>query len=108
MRTAFLPLSAGYRERVFCIRNGMTERPVCRVCTKGFLKFDRRTDSYGDGCCHTCTLKSSRHRGRMVAKYGFESPNSSPVVKEKKARSMLDRYGVDNPSKVPEIQEKKV
>lgn len=86
----------------------MTERPVCRVCGVGLLKFDRRTGSYVDGCCRTCTLRSDGHKDRMIAKYGFESPNSSPVVKAKKVCSMLDRYGIDNPSKVPEIQEKKV
>jgi len=106
-RTAFLPPESRYEERMFCIRNGLTDRPVCQVCRIGFLPFDRKLGSYRNGCCHSCTCRSEGHKRKMLAEYGVESHNAASSVKACKARSMLDRYGVDNPSKIPEVQAKK-
>lgn len=107
-RTKFLPPETTLKERMFCIRNGINGRPICPVCGKGFLVFDRKSDSYSFGCCHSCTRRSDGYKRKMVTLYGVESPNAAPSVKARKAERMLEKYGVDNPSKIPEVQDKKV
>lgn len=45
-------------------------------------------------------------KNNNLKKYGFESPNSSEIVKENKKKSFLNKYGVDNYFKTEEYKNK--
>ena len=105
IRTTSLPKDSSIKERIYCVLNNIDERPICCVCNKNRVYFDRKHNCYKDTCSLNCLLKSPSHIQRMIDKYGTPSPNSSPIVKQKKIDKLLDSYGVTNAFQIPAVKE---
>ena len=104
--TSLLPKDATYKERKYCILNSIIERPICEVCKENSVKFNCKTGKYNAGCCHKCTVRTNEHKQKMIDKYGYESPNSSPIVKQHKVDNLMEKYHVTNTYQIPSVIEK--
>ena len=110
--TSFLDSSATLSERLYCIRNDITERKICPVCHVKPLKFSVSKQAYYEsGCCPSCSKRNKSVQLKIqetnLKKYGFKSHNSSPNVKQKKVNNFIKKYGVSNPSYLSEVKEKR-
>ena len=87
--------------------------PICKICGKK-LGENKKTinflKGYGKYCSSKCELRDAdvwdKYKQTCLKKYGCESTNQSPVVKQKKVETFRERFGVDHPSQSKEIQAK--
>jgi hypothetical protein len=79
-------------ERVFCIQNDLTERPVCRVCGKP-VKFDATRGEYRKWCGISCSCKDpdTVAKSKSTRKDRYGDTNFNGVSKAKQTR--LEKYG---------------
>ena len=111
-RTEFLDSKASGFERLYCLAENISERQVCPVCKKNFLKFNYAANSYRLACSSHCLNKLDSHKQHVTAalnkcrdqivqkfkatckqRYGGNAPACSNIVKEKMARTKIARYG---------------
>jgi len=120
--TQFLKSSASIVERLFCVKNNISEYPKCGYCKKESTHFGRNlTDGhYGQYCSTKCRaqvimpwefmtnetkLKKSHNlslklKGRVFTeqwKNKMKIAANSEKTKNKKKKTNLMKYGVENP-----------
>lgn len=109
-----------FRERIFCILNGIYDLPLCRTCGKAHVKFVVKNgkEYYSAVCSGACSNKDpdsinarrlarraswERSKGEIlkktkatnIEKYGCEWQTQSQVVKDKTKASNLEKFGTD-------------
>lgn len=106
--TAFLPPGAAFKERVFCVRNGLTSAPTCSVC-QSQVRFHQ--NQYADTCSSKCRASSDAVRQKTretnIERYGVAAPANSSCLRERSKESLLKRYGVEHPLQSVEIQQRR-
>ena len=122
--TDFLKADVEIRERLFCIKNNITEYPLCEHCGNILMIFKKNFTNgyYGKFCSANCnravnhpwTNKSEEEKKKIQEKrvktnrkngaYNFSDEHKrkmseralSAEVKEKKRKTNLERHGVEN------------
>lgn len=54
--TSFLGKDADFNERVYCILNDITSRPICQYCKKNYRNFGSLNKGYHKSCSVSCGL----------------------------------------------------
>ena len=97
-------------EKVFLFVHNQKEYPKCLFCGKPTKFKGNLKKGFSDFCSIQCLNKSSIHKDKIketnIKKYGFDSHNKNPKIKNIKKQSYQDRFGVDNPMFLKEIREK--
>lgn len=101
----YAPWATSLGEAIYCLRNKITERPMCKYkdC-KNPAPF-RNTDkmSYSNGCCEDHAMKYT-----ILSKYGVESPSQLQSVRDKMHETLManmEKHGVTNPADLPGYKE---
>jgi hypothetical protein len=115
--TQFLPETSTLSERIWCILNDITERPVCCYCGSPVV-FLRH---YGAGYIKTCNSRKcintspeviEKHKKTMLHRYGAlisEKTRTKLLSRvnsfiQKSKETILDRYGVEYLCQIPDHQ----
>lgn len=108
IETSFLP-NPSWRERIHCIRNGITEIPTCASCNTQ-LRYHPPTSSYRKYCSQKCSMSSedtiSKIEQSKLDKYGVVNNFLLPEMQRSFREQWLIKYGVDNPSKSEIVKNK--
>jgi len=105
--TLFLP-SASFTERVYCLKNNITEKPCCKYCGNVVNSWNQ-TNGYALFCSKVCTLKlnidniKQKNMELYEVKYIFQTPD----FKASQILANQIKYGVDYISQVPAYQQRK-
>ena len=106
--TLFLPENASKQERLYCVKNGITEIPKCE-CGKN-VSFERFDRGYYISCSKECIAKSSKtiikRNKTNLERYGNICSLHGKEIEEKTKNTNLEKYGVENPQQNKEIKEK--
>jgi len=108
--TPFLPIKCRAGERIYCIKNNITERPKCYCKKTDYLVFKTFIKGYRKHCSKNCSNKDPKkiqHSKEVcLKKWGYVSTAQSPIVKEKFHKTCKKRYGVSAPHKNKQIRNK--
>ena len=127
-KTTFLDkYSPTLTERIYCIKNNIFDRPVCRYCGSD-VKFISQKEGYKSWCSNKdcvnkhkkqtclekygtdCITKSSYFKDKsketMMNKYGTTHITQSDYYKEKYKQTCLEKYGTEHFSSTKEYKEK--
>jgi hypothetical protein len=89
----FISENASILERVYCLKNDLTERPCCKNCGTTVTFQGKVTVGYAKYCSTKCANmhdeKKQKTKERFKTKYGIDSPAKIPSVKEKIRKSRL-------------------
>lgn len=106
--TSFLPLGVAFKERVYCVKHGITSAPTCSVCQSPVRFHQNR---YADTCSLKCRASSAAVRQKTkqtnLEKYGVAAPANNVVLREKSRESLMALYGVESPLQSAEIQQRR-
>lgn len=129
--TSFLSKNATFKERVYCIKNNISNRVLCLHCNINFVPFIKgkyqlccsskcaqslpstrqkaiktNLEKYGF-ICHTQRIESkNKIKQTNLERYGVEYPNQSKSVREKTIHSNLKKYGVECTFELKEVKDK--
>lgn len=86
-----------FAERMFCIRNGLTNRPICPECKTGYLKFKSDKNSFANYCSHECsrTSENVKKRRELTSLKRYGNPHYNNIEKSRNTR--IERYGSHHP-----------
>jgi len=87
----FLPSSAPYRLKKYCILNKINEIPKCPICNN---EIPISHNGFTKTCSKECKQKQTENT--LLAKYGATSTFKVKSIVEKGKKTMLKKYGVDN------------
>jgi len=108
--TRFLPASAEYMERLYCILNDIWQLPRCVVCTKTHTRFDGSVKGYKKHCSMACTTKDPDVRDKknktMVKRYGVKHALQSPELRDKCKQTNMDRFGTEYASSSAQVKDR--
>ena len=97
--TNFLPKRCSISERLYCLKNDISENQKCKHCGIKSVPFLIGKNRYQENCSVKCSLhnKSNRENRKKnsLKKYGVEHPMQSQEVKEEVKKTNRERYGVD-------------
>ena len=110
-RTSFLPIDSTPKERIFCIRNSITDRKICNnENCNSYTKF-RSVVGYSKYCSIKCNASSGEsmllRKKTCIEKYGSEHHMKSSKFMDKFKENNIILFGVDNVSKLDDVKEKK-
>lgn len=120
-QTPFLGQETKLTERIWCVFNGITTRPLCEVCGNvpavflpGWGKGYSKTCS-SQKCAKSTSSSKQKRKETMMSKYGaLVSPKTierararSEMLQVKGRKTLLEMYGVDNPAKLEAVKESK-
>jgi len=92
-----------FSERVYCVYNNVTERPICPYCNKRRISFVN--GKYNKLCSSKkCLAKYTREK--MQREYGVDNVFQLKEIKEKSKASNLEKYGVENAMQCKEVKNK--
>lgn len=107
--TNFLNDDAPLRERLTCIRDGITQQPTCKYCDN-HVKFNQARAEYGTYCGAKCSRRDpivkQKVKNTFIEKYGVDNCAKHPVVKAKREKTNRDKYGVDYPLQNDDIRQR--
>jgi len=108
--TAFLNI-AQIPERIYCILNNITLKPLCHNCNIKPVRFHHNPEwGYGKycsvKCCNSHPNKIENTKQNLLNKYGVISTAQLEHVKNKSKQTCLKNYGVENPMFDPELTAK--
>ena len=87
-----------FAERIHCIMNGITERPICSYCHKNMVKFNRTFARYPQFCSKECNRHSpestAKAKNTKIQRYGTTSYTNI----EKSRETRKQKYGGWEPS----------
>lgn len=98
--TSFLDYkSPSIMERVYCIKNDITEEVLCKECQSVPVCFDYgRKKRYREYCSVQCFSKSNdviqKRKNTCLEKYGVDNPSRTEEVKHKIKDTLMENYGV--------------
>ncbi|MGI0076648.1 MAG: DUF7487 domain-containing protein [Nitrosopumilaceae archaeon] len=108
--TSFFPSEIPISTRLWCIKNNITKRPICKTCGVP-THFNGGTVKFNDYCSKICARNSTHTKLKIketsFQRYGAEHPLKSQFVKEKRTATNLQRYGIENISSLQVVQEQK-
>ena len=88
--TSFLDENATFAERLYCIRHGISERPICPVCKTNVLKFKTDVGKYAGSCSTSCSRKNPETMAKLK---NTLSKKEDPYGTLKSRQTRLDKYG---------------
>ena len=98
-----------FSEKLYWYYNGLTKRPVCKVCGKETVFVNIR-DGYREYCSRACLNQDPNKKERVkqtnIRKYGGVAPACSSEVQNKTKQTNLNRYGVENAMQNAEIAQR--
>lgn len=87
-QTTFLDIYApSFAERIYCIMNDLSSRPVCKVCS-GQVSFHNYQSGYWNHCSQKCSTQSTE-RNALIGKN-----RDGKKILEATKKSNLEKYGV--------------
>lgn len=103
--TSFLPEDASWKERLFAISNGITNRPVCKHCG-GKILFDGEylPWKYKTYCSSTCVSRDTRD----IAAEFWKDPENVEAKNTKTRQTCIDRYGQDHFNKTEDGKQRMI
>lgn len=107
--TNFLPPDASIKERMICLRDGISTPPKCE--RDGCLNKPKILHStYARFCGKKCSGLSEKTKDKKketnIDRYGVEFVSQNTKVRSKVERSCQDRYGVLYVSQIPDIRKR--
>ena len=85
-------------EKMYWLKNNLTEYPKCPTCGKSIIRFD--SNHYPKHCSPTCTQLDKAVRDKYAAscmeRYGVSNSGKSQELRKKQKETLMSRYGVDN------------
>jgi len=107
LNTDFLPITASISERVYCLKNNITNLSVCLNCANP-VKFT--INKYQQFCSTSCARSSNLTKQKVKdtnqLRYGVDNVSQLLQTKQKVKDTNIKVLGVDNPFKSLIIQEK--
>lgn len=105
--TSFLPEDAKPKERIWCLKNGVTTVTVCKECGGRVQLLHGKYNTFCGSRCASKNKDSLEKRGRTnLSKYGSVGAIGNTEIAEKRNKTYLKKYGVEYISQSPEIREK--
>ncbi|MGL4450407.1 MAG: DUF7487 domain-containing protein [Sarcina sp.] len=124
--TNFMDINSSISERLYCLYNGILERPTCPICKEKQKRFEKMDKGYFSSCgdveCKrqihiinskvACDKKDHQAIYEKVKKtnkerYGVEHTQSkNSKIREKRDATMLEKYGSIHALQIPEFKEK--
>ena len=103
--------SSSIKETLGRIKNGIENRPACKYCNKGYVKYYGLKDGitiFHDYCCISCMSLATREKAEQtsILKYGTTSFTKTKIYREKAIKTCLVKYGVTNQNKSIIVKEK--
>ena len=99
--TTFLDDTSSLLERLYCLRNNISNYAQCITC--GALVTNFVNNAYSKYCTLLCANSSEevkqKRRATSMENYGVDNPAKSHLVKSSTRESNIEKYGVDNPAK---------
>lgn len=124
--TNFMDENSSISERVYCLYNGITERPTCPICNIRQKRFEKMDKGYfsscGDDECkrqihiinnrvacnkkdHTAIYEKAKKTNKE--RYGVEHTQSkNSKIRKKRDDTMLRKYGSIHALQIPEFKDK--
>lgn len=99
-RTSFLVGDIQLVERIFCIKNNITEHPSCVTCGKPVMFVERKR--FSEFCSKECMFKDPNISGKR--KESLKKVDKE-AAKNKRKQTMLDKYGCEYNSQRAEVKE---
>ena len=103
--TSFLDTSASFSERLYCMLNGLTDKPKCKCCGINPTAYKNSEIGYLETCSRKCSgLMASKNNGRVKAKEQiikdvesklFAAYNSSSVYSHEEVLEIVTRWKND-------------
>lgn len=114
--TSFLPDTATFQERLYCIKNNIQSRPICTVCNKNYLEFLEDSNCYRTACSRNCSIHDSKRLAKVKQTkkelHGNEKYVNTELARETRTKKFgawhskdfgkkvkqtkLERYGDEN------------
>lgn len=98
--TSFItgPLKTSLRERIYCIKNNITQQKKCIMCNAPItFRTTGVAVGYSDTCSYTCGIKNPnriiKRKDTNIQKYGTPIPQQTDKVKNKQKTTNLQKYG---------------
>lgn len=92
--TSFLKEDATFQERIYCIRNNISNIVLCKECNKNTVKFDIRRNIYRSFCCNKCSRNNSDsinlRKINMIKNHGCENWVNVEKIRESKLKNHGD------------------
>lgn len=93
------------RERLFWLRNNLTDYPVCNHCGKSLtskqFKTNVKPNAYREFCSKSCARSTDDFKAKtkqnMLQKYGVDHAFKSNEVQAKRKHTNLKKYGREHP-----------
>ncbi len=108
--TSCLPSGACMRERLQCVIDNITSRPLCKQCLSNTVNWHKDNNVYREYCSSKCAQADNVVRSKRKAtnqiKFGVDNPFSSPIIQDKIKSTLLERHGVEHPIQSPKIADK--
>lgn len=109
--TKFLSTNPPITERLYCIRNNITEQPVCKKCNTP-IKFARHLSRYGSYCSRICSETSSERYNKIqqtcLDRYGYITLAKNSDIQTKIKQTNKEKYGVEFPLQSKQIHDRTV
>lgn len=92
------PHLASLPEKMYWLKNNLTDYFKCPTCGKSIIRFD--INHYPKHCSPRCTQLDKAVRDKYAAscmeRYGAPSSGESQELRKKQKETLMNRYGVDN------------
>lgn len=88
-QTSFLPKNSSVSERLYYIKHGITEPPVCQHCKSNPVSFKNYSDGHYDYCSAYCSTQCPERNRKIVENRDNEK------MKETYKKTCMERYGVE-------------
>lgn len=98
--TLFLDSTASWAQRLWHIRNSVSDIPKCPICLRP-NHWHKSTSDYSKTCSRACSARRvyDAQREILLAEYGVENRFQLSDTKEKTKATLIKKYGVENYAK---------
>ena len=101
--TPKLPSDVRIAERIYWLKNGMTDYKKCKTCGKDVIRFVNGTTGYKDFCSISCSKYDPDYKERAKKKclelHGVEHTAKLESTKKKRKSTNLAKYGDEYPNR---------
>ena len=110
--TSFLPDDVPMRQRIYCIKNDITKKPLCKHCEQVAVSYDYKGNGgYKSYCSPKCFSNSNevKHKRKQtnLDKHGVANGHST-IVRDKIKATNIKRYGVEHHSQSDDVKNKTI
>lgn len=97
--TAFLPIKASIRQRLWHVEHNNTNNIVCSICNTNLVSWNDEFQEYRKFCSSKCSKQDmeieAKRKATNIERYGVENYTQSSTFNDERKQTYLERYGTD-------------